>query len=178
MDASLVKVAVTGRISVGTATAAAPTDAKTALGTGWTDLGYASDDGVTQTIDRSTEKIKAWQNADTVREVVTDASASFKFTLLETSKAAVSLYYGTAVATDGSLVVIPSQAGPAAPFILDIIDGADLIRVYAPSAQVSEVGDIVYKNGEAIGYEITITVYPSTTLGGGAFKKWISKLAG
>src|SRR5690606_36981662 len=78
-----VRVAVTGAVMVGPTTAPAPTDADTSP-TGFDDLGYISEDGVTETRERSTEQLRAWQNADVLREVVTEASISYTFRMVET----------------------------------------------------------------------------------------------
>lgn len=61
--------------------------------------------------------------------------------------------------------------------MLDIIDEDDLIRVDVPQGEVTEVGDQVYVNGEAIGYEITVTGYAITD-GDESYSavKWYSSL--
>jgi len=64
--------------------------------------------------------------------------------------------------------VIPSSTGGRQSFILDVVDGAELLRTYIPQGEVTEVGDVVYASGSAIGYEVTITAYPDTTLGASA----------
>jgi hypothetical protein len=170
-----VRVAVTGTVSVGPTTAAAPTDADTAL-TGFNDLGYVSEDGVTETRDRSTTTIKAWQNAATVREVVTEASLQYKLTLLETKEETVQAYYGTAVnATDGSVTIVPSSTGGQNSYVIDVVDGTDYIRTYIPLGEIIEVGDQVYASGEAVGYEVTISAYEGPS--GWSAKKFYSALA-
>ena len=161
-DSTKVRVAITGAVSMGLTTATAPTTASSAI-TGFSDLGYVSEAGVTETRGRSTKKITAWQNADTVREVVTESDLKYKCQLIETSKATVELYYGTTVTqtvTEGSFSIIPASTGGRRSFVIDVIDGAELIRTYVPSGEVTEVGDRVYANGEPIGYEVTITAYP------------------
>jgi hypothetical protein len=170
-----VRVAVTGTVSVGPTTAAAPADADTAL-TGFSDLGYVSEDGVTETRDRSTNAIKAWQNAATVREVVTEASLQYKLTLLETKAETVEAFYGTTVnAGDGSVTIVPSATGGAHSYVIDVVDGADFIRTYIPLGEIIEVGDQVYASGEAIGYEVTISAYEGPA--GYSAKKFYSALA-
>lgn len=165
-DSSNVRVAVTGEVSVGPTASAAPTTVDSAL-TGFTGLGYVSEDGVTESRERSTTDIKAWQNADTVRTVVTDANLSYTFRLIETTEANLELFYGSAAAA-GSLVVTPATTGGRQSFVIDVEDGTELLRIYIPQGEVSEVGDVVYASGEPIGYEVTIRAYPDTTLGGSA----------
>lgn len=172
-----VRVAVTGAVSVGPTTAAIPTGTGSAL-TGFNDLGLIHADGVTEARGRSTNDIKAWQGGATVRTVVTEGTLTYHFTLLETNKATVELYYGvpvTAGAADGSFVVVPTATGGRKSFVLDVIDGAELLRAYVPQGEVTEVGDRVYQNGEAIGYEVTLTAYADAGIGGSA-KVWATAL--
>lgn len=163
LDATKVRSAVTGVVSVGPTSATAPTGTGTAAPTGFTDLGWVGEGGVTESPTRTTKPIKGWQNGLTVRRVVTDGEYTVKFTLLETSKATMELYYGgtaTTGATDGSIPVIPTATGGNKSFCIDIVDGAEKKRIYIPTGEVTEVGELVYKNGEPIGYPVTITGYP------------------
>lgn len=169
-DSSKVRVAVSGEVSMGPTTATAPTGTSGGL-TGFDGLGYVSEDGVTETRDRSSDPIKAWQNGATVRTVVTDSGLTYSFTLLETKKETVELFYGTTVTQavgEGDFVIVPASTGGRRSFVLDVVDGAELLRVYIPQGEVSEVGDVVYSNGEPIGYEVTITTYEDTTISGNA----------
>lgn len=176
LDSANVRVAVTGAVSVAPSGSTAPTNASTALDAAFKDLGYVSEDGVTETRDRTSDKIKAWQNAATVRTVVTDATVTYTFALIETKAETVELYYGDTVDTlTGSIVVDPSATGGRQAFVVDVIDGTDLIRSYIPDGEITEVGDQVYASGEPIGYEVTITCYFDDTLGG-SVKKFYSSL--
>jgi hypothetical protein len=174
LNAENVQVGTTGAIYVGPTSATAPSGATTTL-TGFDDLGYVSSDGVTETRDRSTNQIRAWQNSDLVREVVTEATASFSATLLETNMKTLEAYYGVTVdSVDGSIEVNPSATGGRKSFVIDLIDGADAIRTYIPAGEILSVGEQVYQNGEPVGYEITITAYASEA--GFSFKKFYSAL--
>jgi len=96
--------------------------------------------------------------------------------LIQTSAETVALYYGGAVdPDDGSIVIDPTAERPRIALVLDVIDGDNRIRAYAPEAQVVEVGDQVYANGEPIGYEVTIECSYNETLVG-SVKKWYSAL--
>lgn len=161
-----VRVAVTGEISVGATTATAPTSTSSAL-TGFTGLGYVGEGGVTETRERSTEDLKAWQNADTVRTVITESVLSYTFQLIETNEATLELFYGAAATlgvSDGNIKVVPASTGGRKSFVIDVVDGAELVRIYIPQGEVSEVGDVVYASNEPIGYEVTIRAYPDDTL--------------
>jgi hypothetical protein len=175
-DSTKVRVAVTGEVMVGPTTASAPTGTGGTT-TGFVKLGFVSEDGVTETRDRSTDDIKAWQNAATVRTVVTDATLKYQLTLIETSKDTVELFYGgtsTSTATEGGIAVIPAATGGRKSFIVDVVDGAELIRTYIASGEITEVGDRVYASGEPVGYEITITAYPDAT--GKSAQVWATAL--
>ena len=178
LDSSKVRAAVSGAVSVGPTTATAPTGTGGAL-TGFTDLGYISDAGVTEARERSTNEIRAWQGGALVRTLITSGSLTYHFIMLETKLETVKLFYGvatvTSTVTDGNFLIVPTATGGRQSFVLDVIDGAELIRTYVPQGELTEVGDRVYVNSEAIGYEVTISAYPDTTLGANA-KVWATAL--
>lgn len=172
-----VRVGVDGIISTGAfGTATAPTSSTGELPAGWVDLGYASEDGVTETTEQSTSVLRAWQRAKKVRTLIEEGSVRYQFTLIQTNADTVAFYYGGTVdGDDGSIVVDPTQSRPVVAFNIDVIDGDNIIRAYAPEAQIVEVGDQVYANGEPIGYEVTVECSYNEALGG-SVKKWYSAL--
>lgn len=171
-----VRVAVSGAVSVGPTATVAPTTAISVLPAGFVDLGFISEDGVVEKRDRSSNTIKAWQNAAIVREVVTEANLTFTFTMIETKKETVELFYGATVnATDGGFVVVPASTGGRKSFVIDAVDGTSFIRTYIPQGEVVEVGEVVYVSGEPVGYEVTIRAYPDAGISGSA-RKWYSAL--
>lgn len=176
-----VAVAVTGAVSVGTVGAAAPTGTASAL-TGFTDLGYVGEDGVTEANPSAGEaqKIKAWQNGATVRTIraASEDNPTWTFVMIETKVETVETFYGTTVtqtATEGSFVIDSQALRGRFPYVLDVVDGSELERVYIPEGEVVEVGDKVYANGEVIGYEVTIEGHRSSAIGGNA-KVWSTRL--
>lgn len=166
LTAANVRVGVTGVVMIGATSATAPTGTSSAT-TGFVDLGFVGESGVTESRSRSLNDIKAWQNAATVRRVVTDSTLTYQLTLIESSKAVIEAFYGAttsgATATEGTIGVIPAATGGHKSFIIDVVDGAEVRRIYIADGEITEVGDVVYASGEAVGYDVTITAYPNTS---------------
>ncbi|MPZ66167.1 MAG: hypothetical protein GEU83_11850 [Pseudonocardiaceae bacterium] len=177
LDSSNVNVAVTGAVSYAPVGTAAPTDANTVLpATTWRDVGYLSSDGITETRDRSTNNVVAWQNAEVVRTVVTESSISVSFTMIESNPNSLELFYGTAVDdTDGSVTIDPGETGGRRAIVVDYVDGDRYMRLFLPQAEVTEVGESSLTSGDPVGYEVTLTGYPDSALGYSA-KKFHSDL--
>lgn len=169
-----VRVGVDGVVSSGPLTATAPASVDAAL-TGYTDLGYVSEDGVTEANSQDTEVVRAWQKAKVVRTLVTEGETTFALTLIQTNADTLGEYYGVAPEADGSFITSAANSRPHRKYVLDILDGDEWIRKYIPDGQVTEVGDQVFQNGAPIGYEITITAYDDEDLGG-SVQHWVKSL--
>lgn len=169
LDATEVSIAVSGAISKVSDSTVITSALSDISGAGTVNYGYANADGVTVSTDRSTNKIVAWQNSAVVRTSATEATVNYKFTLLQNTKAARELYYGSAEDTNGKIAWNPAKM-PRGRFVIDAIDseyegddsGILYIRHDIKRGQISEVGDMVFKNGEPIGFEVTITAYPDS----------------
>ena len=167
----------TGGILIGALTAAAPTTAVSTL-TGFTAAGYIGEDGVTETNERSTDRIRAW-GGDTVKVVQTEHNVSYQFTFLETLNADVlKAVYGdanvtttAATASTGTLhkVLVNSSTLPHRSYVFELKDGDAKIRIYVPDGQITEVGDITYSDSEVIGYQVTVEAF-ADELGNKAYK--------
>lgn len=160
--AANVRVAVTGKFYSGPTSAVAPTNSSTAPDASLIDMGYISDDGVEFTPPGGGDStpIKVWQNGETVRTLRTPSEdlPTWHLTLVETKLEVVELYLGVTVtqtSTDGSFTYKVTNAEHMS-FLLDVVDGAELIRHYIPYGVVTDVGAQTFSNGDPIGYEITI----------------------
>ena len=181
VDATKVRVAVTGAVSKGLTSATAPTGTAATL-TGFTDLGGISEDGVTLSLpdNGGSTPIKVWQNGATVRTVreTSDDLPTLVFTMVETSLKSIETYFGVTVTqavAEGSFEY-KVQNRTADSYVLDVIDGAELIRIYAPSAVVASVGEITLANTEAIGYQVTLEMENGGTGKDFNFKSWLTAL--
>jgi hypothetical protein len=159
LTADNVVVGITGKVYVGATSATAPTSSTSSL-TGFSELGYVSADGVEFATDRATNQIRAWQNADLVRESVTEATVTYSFTLLETNQEVIETYFGSTM-IDGKIELVPTATGGRKSFVIDIVDGAKNIRHYVPSGEVLSIEAQTVQNGEAVAYGITVTAYAS-----------------
>lgn len=166
-----VRVGVTGAVYSGPTGTTAPTNTSTAI-TPRVDLGFISEDGVTRTLPNAGDSspIKAWQNGATVRTIRTlsEDNPTYSFTLLETKLESVQFALGVTVTqtvTEGSYVIDTTASRGYKDLVIDVIDGANIERTHLPKAMVTEVGDLVYKNDEPYGYEVTVTAERDATLG-------------
>ena len=159
LTAENVVVGITGEVYVGPTSATAPTTASSTL-TGFSSLGYVSADGVEFASDKSTNQIRAWQNADLVREVITEGTVTYSFALLETTEDTIELYFGSAM-VDGKIQLNPVNTGGRKSFVIDVVDGTKVIRHYIPAGEVLSVEAQTIQNGEAVSYGVTLTAYAS-----------------
>jgi len=173
LDSDSVRVAVTGAVYVGPTSTPAPTGSGIALDAGFIDLGYLSADGISENIDRTTNQIRAWQNGSLVREVTSEGTYSVEMTFIETNQEVLELYYGATI-TLGELDGDPTATGGRKSFVIDVIDGAIVERIYIPAGEITSVGTRTLASGEAVGYQVTVTGYADA--GATTFKKWFSQL--
>lgn len=167
MDAikvSAAKPKKAGAIYYGPLTATLPTDTTGTL-TGFTELGYASEDGVVNTNGPSSDKVKAW-GGDTVLSFQSDKPDEFKMTLIEAlNEDVLKVIYGsknvTGTLSSGMTVKANSDDPEVYAWVIDmVLKGGVAKRIVIPRASVSAMEDITYKDDEAIGYGITLTAVP------------------
>lgn len=179
-DSTKVGIAVSGAVFKGLTSATAPTGTGTAP-TGFTDLGWISEDGVEIELPDAGDStpIKAWQDGTTVRVVRTPSedSPTWHFTMLETNLASVETYFGVTVtqtATEGSFEYTVTNRGHNS-YVVDSIDGAELLRDYVPYGIVTTVGAHSLTNSDVTGYEVTVTGELDPTKNYN-FKRWATRL--
>lgn len=163
LTAENVRVAVTGAIYGAPSGTTLPTAVDTEPDGAFEELGYVSEDGVTQAIGSERNEIKAWQNGDVVRKVQTSHDVTYQLAFLETTPAVLEAYYGNYDDSGGAgeaVVELRGDSGTRQAWILNVLDGDNKQRVVIPDGEVTDQGDVVYVNGEAIQYDVTITAYP------------------
>lgn len=141
---------------------ALPTDASSVLGAAYKNLGFASADGVTNSNSPETEDIYAWGGTP-VMNIISEKPDTWKVTLIESLNAEVlkTVYGEDNVIVDDAAGTISVKATSGeiaqAVYVFDmLLKGNALKRVVVPVGSLGELGEIVYKDDEPIGYTITI----------------------
>lgn len=137
-----------------------PTDASSALDAAFLELGFVSEDGVANNNSAETDDYYAWGGTP-VLNLQTEKNDEWTLTLIEALNPNVlKTVYGDAnVITTGGTITVKAGATQLADscYVIDMaLKGGALKRVVIPVGALGEVGEIVYKDDEPIGYEITI----------------------
>lgn len=142
-----------------------PKDTTTPLNEAFKCLGYCSEDGITNENKISTEKVKAW-GGDTVVNALDEKEDTFKTKLIESlNEDVLKTVYGAenisgTIATGLTVKVNNTQPEDNAFVFEMILKGGAIKRIVIPQASISEMGEIVYKDKDPIGYELTLMALP------------------
>jgi len=121
LDATQVRVALTGHVFFGPGVTTDPTGFSVAGAlTGFKELGYTSDDGVSFSIGKEVEEIPGWQSMDPLRLLVTAEPKSASYTLKQLNRDNWAATFGGTFTTEG---VAPNEMTRWEPNDAEIVDG-------------------------------------------------------
>lgn len=164
LNVSAAKPAVAGAIFAAALGTALPTDAVTALAADYKALGYVSKDGVTNANSPSSESVTAW-GGDVVLDGQTDKPDTFKFTLIEALNPEVLKFvYGdgnvSGALAEGITVTANRTEAVQRVLVVDMVLKNAVKRIVVPRAKITEVDEIVYQEGKAVGYGTKLSASP------------------
>ena len=144
-----------------------PIDASTALSDAFKSLGYCSDAGLTNSNAPSTSFVRAW-GKDVVLTLLDEKNDTFRVTLIEALNDEVQKAVYGADNVSGTLAAgLAVSADTSDPeesvWVVDMRMNSNTVsRIVIPHGVITDLGDIVYSDSDAVGYEITITAMPDT----------------
>ena len=144
---------------------ALPTTADAALGAAWTEVGYVSQDGLSVSVNASTDSIKDWGNR-TVRVIVTESEETAQSTVITTTEETLATVLGedNVAAAGGTITAALTLATlpPEEAFLWRMKDGDDMIIVGCTKGQVTALESLSFQPGSAVAWTPTITVLEGT----------------
>lgn len=158
----------TGAIFVAPLGTPLPTSVSEAKNVAFTNVGYISEDGVTNTNTATNTTQKAW-GGSVVLVTQDEKPDMFKFTMIETlGLTPMEVVYGKNNVSGNLSTGITVTANGDAPddmsWIIDMVmRNGVLKRIVIPNASVDTVEDIVYKDNEIVGYPVTISAKPDSS---------------
>ena len=142
-----------------------PTNAIDPLDPAFRGLGYVSEDGLRNDNSPESDTVKAW-GGDTVLVIQSSKEDTFKFTLIEVKNINVLRFMYGSGNVEGDLatgikVTCNNNDVEEVSIVIDMIMSDNTAkRVVIPTAKISDVGDLVYSDSDAVGYETTVDCIP------------------
>lgn len=178
LNVSTGKPRVTGGIYRAPIGTTLPTDATTALGVDFTSLGYIATDGVTHSFELDSGEYRAW-GGDLVMAYLNSKTHRFAFGMIEVLNPEVhKTIHGTTNVTgtlaDGISIVADGKDMTEYVYVIELMlrDGA-LSRIVIPDGKITELGDVVYQDADAINFPVTVTAQADNS--GNAYYEYIKK---
>lgn len=139
-----------------------PTDYESELDDAFVNLGFVLEDGFVFSEDVDTEEVYDI-NGDTVADLDGTRTETVQVTLLETKKEVLEEVRGHGNVTDAEGVLTVkhnSEPRQERVYVAELIlKNNRKARIVIPDGKVSELGDITYRSGEVLSYEITIKCF-------------------
>lgn len=156
--------ATTGAVAHADTGTTLPTTAVATLGTGWTDSGYVSENGVAVTPTYSTVDIKDWSRS-TVRTLLDEFTGEVTFAFIQTDYDSLVAIFGEdyvvkadATTTHGEQITVKigARMAPAKAWCFSMKDGDARVRIVLPNAQPTLNGDLTFVANKPITWSVSL----------------------
>lgn len=136
------------------------------LAAAWEAVGDVSSDGITLTLDKSTENLRNWANK-LKRVILTEHAETIQAPIMDTTQASLETVLG-----DGSTTVIPATTGhgelvkasltqaalpPEEAYLFIMKDEDDVIAIGCQYGQITAMESVTFAPGSTINWTPTIT---------------------
>ncbi len=164
----------TGAVGIGkVGTAKAPTDARAQLDATWADsIGYVGEDGISvKGLIAAGDAIRDWAKKR-IRTTSGDADPSISLPVIQVDEVMARMLVGTedvtvtpATATSGKVIKIAfdGKPGPNNALCFSMKDENRRVRVYVPSAQVTDLDDVEFVPDSANQFAMTLSLNADET---------------
>ena len=142
-----------------------PATAAATLDAAFEGLGYISEDGVVNSLGRTSENIKAW-GGDIVLSPQTEKVDTWAMTFIESlNVTTLEQVFGSdnvsGDLTSGIVVKANSKELDHSVWVIDMLmNGGYKKRVVIPNGQITATGEVTYADNSAVGFNATITAFP------------------
>ncbi len=158
-----VRVGVTGTVYLAPKGTTLPEDVVTNLNAAFVSVGFISEDALVESMNITTERLRAWQRPVGLRTLTTEVEWTFQFSMLETSPLALDLYYGlddgstvdTGVATT-AIKAFPQSVQRA--MVIEIEDGDVITRYAIPNVEIGDREEVNHNLSEGTMWGVTANV--------------------
>lgn len=128
--------------------------------TSWTNIGYLKDP---PSIDRTLTKteINAWNASEPLRTLLESDVSTVTLNLMQENPDVFTLYFGPLIYTaegSGGVSIEPNPLGADVEraLCLELIDGANILRIFWRRCSVDSVGALSMDKADAISFEVTL----------------------
>ena len=139
---------------------ALPTSASAAPGTGWTEVGYISEDGITWSPGRSSEPLKDWANKIR-RQLQSESTGTVAAPIISTTAEVLKTIFGEDAVTEatGTITTVVTEGAVSGEeaFLFLMKDGDDLMMLGTTNGYITALDDITFAPGGAITWNATIS---------------------
>ena len=136
------------------------------LGTGWTEVGYIAEDGITWSTGRSSEPLKDWANKIR-RQLQNEPTGTVAAPIISTTAEVLKTIFGednvteaAATTAHGKLVSVEVAEGVVSgeeAFLFIMKDGNDAMMLGTTNGFITALEDISFQPGSAITWNATVS---------------------